>query len=170
MPKHALSFVLNGETVDWEVETNATLLQALRENGVTSVKRGCEEGECGACTVVIDELAQKSCLVLALEVEGKSVLTVEGLPAAPGKLHPIQQAFVDEGAVQCGFCTPGFIMTTYAFLKTHPNPTDEEIRHALSGNLCRCTGYLSIIKAVKTAAEALSKPIGAEEGGDGDAK
>ena len=170
MPKHALSFVLNGETVDWEVETNATLLQALRENGVTSVKRGCEEGECGACTVVIDELAQKSCLVLALEVEGKSVLTVEGLPAAPGKLHPIQQAFVDEGAVQCGFCTPGFIMTTYAFLKTHPNPTDEEIRHALSGNLSRCTGNLSIIKAVKTAAEALSKPIVAGEGGEGDVR
>ncbi|HNW47351.1 MAG TPA: (2Fe-2S)-binding protein [Thermotogota bacterium] len=165
MPKRALSFVLNGERVEWEVEASDTLLRALRENGLTSVKRGCEEGECGACTVVIDDEAQKSCLVLALEVEGKSVLTTEGLPAAPGKLHPIQQAFVDEGAVQCGFCTPGFIMTTYAFLKAHPNPTDEEIRHALSGNLCRCTGYLSIIKAVKAAAAALSNQSGAAEGG-----
>ena len=165
MPKRALSFVLNGERVEWEVEASDTLLRALRENGLTSVKRGCEEGECGACTVVIDDEAQKSCLVLALEVEGKSVLTTEGLPAAPGKLHPIQQAFVDEGAVQCGFCTPGFIMTTYAFLKAHPNPTDEEIRHALSGNLCRCTGYLSIIKAVKAAAAALSNQAGAAEGG-----
>jgi len=165
MPKRALSFVLNGERVEWEVEASDTLLRVLRENGLTSVKRGCEEGECGACTVVIDDEAQKSCLVLALEVEGKSVLTTEGLPAAPGKLHPIQQAFVDEGAVQCGFCTPGFIMTTYAFLKAHPNPTDEEIRHALSGNLCRCTGYLSIIKAVKAAAAALSNQSGAAEGG-----
>jgi len=165
MPKRALSFVLNGERVEWEVEASDTLLRALRENGLTSVKRGCEEGECGACTVVIDDEAQKSCLVLALEVEGKSVLTTEGLPAAPGKLHPIQQAFVDEGAVQCGFCTPGFIMTTYAFLKAHPNPTDEEIRHALSGNLCRCTGYLSIIKAFKAAAAALSNQSGAAEGG-----
>ena len=165
MPKRALSFVSNGERVEWEVEASDTLLRALRENGLTSVKRGCEEGECGACTVVIDDEAQKSCLVLALEVEGKSVLTTEGLPAAPGKLHPIQQAFVDEGAVQCGFCTPGFIMTTYAFLKAHPNPTDEEIRHALSGNLCRCTGYLSIIKAVKAAAAALSNQSGAAEGG-----
>jgi len=165
MPKRALSFVLNGERVEWEVEASDTLLRALRENGLTSVKRGYEEGECGACTVVIDDEAQKSCLVLALEVEGKSVLTTEGLPAAPGKLHPIQQAFVDEGAVQCGFCTPGFIMTTYAFLKAHPNPTDEEIRHALSGNLCRCTGYLSIIKAVKAAAAALSNQSGAAEGG-----
>ena len=165
MPKRALSFVLNGERVEWEVEASDTLLRALRENGLTSVKRGCEEGECGACTVVIDDEEQKSCLVLALEVEGKSVLTTEGLPAAPGKLHPIQQAFVDEGAVQCGFCTPGFIMTTYAFLKAHPNPTDEEIRHALSGNLCRCTGYLSIIKAVKAAAAALSNQSGAAEGG-----
>ncbi len=170
MPKNALCFVLNGETVNWEVESNTTLLQALRDNGVTSVKRGCEEGECGACTVVIDEAAQKSCLVLALEVEGKTVITTEGLPAAPGKLHPIQQAFVDEGAIQCGFCTPGFVMTTYAFLKVCPNPTNEEIRRALSGNLCRCTGYLSIIKAVKTAAAALSRPLDAEEGGDGDAK
>ncbi len=165
MPKRALSFVLNGERVEWEVEASDTLLRVLRENGLTSVKRGCEEGECGACTVVIDDEAQKSCLVLALEVEGKSVLTTEGLPAAPGKLHPIQQAFVDEGAVQCGFCTPGFIMTTYAFLKAHPNPTDEEIRHALSGNLCRCTGYLSIIKAFKAAAAALSNQSGAAEGG-----
>jgi len=165
MPKRALSFVLNGERVEWEVEASDTLLRVLRENGLTSVKRGCEEGECGACTVVIDDEAQKSCLVLALEVEGKSVLTTEGLPAAPGKMHPIQQAFVDEGAVQCGFCTPGFIMTTYAFLKAHPNPTDEEIRHALSGNLCRCTGYLSIIKAFKAAAAALSNQSGAAEGG-----
>ena len=119
------------------------------------MKRGCEEGECGTCTVVVDDLAQKSCMMLALEAEGKSVLTVEGLVGPKGELHPIQQAFIEEGAIQCGFCTPGMIMWSYAFLRKTPDPSEDEIRAALAGNLCRCTGYTKIIQAVKLASSRL---------------
>ena len=153
--KRDVHFILNGRPVTFSVEPRTTLLRALREYGVTSVKRGCEEGECGTCTVVIDDLAQKSCMVLALEAEGKSVLTVEGLVGPKGELHPIQQAFVDEGAIQCGFCTPGMIMSAYAFLRKTPDPTEEEIRVALAGNLCRCTGYIPIFRAVQKAAAVM---------------
>ena len=153
--KRDVHFILNGRPVTFSVEPRTTLLRALREYGVTSVKRGCEEGECGTCTVVIDDLAQKSCMVLALEAEGKSVLTVEGLVGPKGELHPIQQAFVDEGAIQCGFCTPGMIMSAYAFLRKTPDPTEEEIRVALAGNLCRCTGYIPIFRAVRKAAAVM---------------
>lgn len=153
--KRDVHFILNGRPVTFSVEPRTTLLRALREYGVTSVKRGCEEGECGTCTVVIDDLAQKSCMVLALEAEGKSVLTVEGLVGPKGELHPIQQAFVDEGAIQCGFCTPGMIMSAYAFLRKNPDPTEEDIRVALAGNLCRCTGYIPIFRAVQKAAAVM---------------
>ena len=148
-------FILNGRQTTLSVEPRATLLRALREYGVTSVKRGCEEGECGTCTVVVDDLAQKSCMMLALEAEGKSVLTVEGLVGPKGELHPIQQAFIEEGAIQCGFCTPGMIMTTYAFLRKTPDPSEDEIRAALAGNLCRCTGYIPIFRAVQKAAKTM---------------
>ncbi len=153
--KRDVNFILNGRPVTLSVEPRTTLLRALREYGVTSVKRGCEEGECGTCTLVIDDLAQKSCMVLALEVEGKSVLTVEGLVAPNGDLHPLQQAFVEEGAIQCGFCTPGMIMTAYAFLRKNPDPTEAEVREALAGNLCRCTGYIPIFRAVMKAAKTM---------------
>ncbi len=153
--KREVNFILNGRPVTLSVEPRTTLLRALREYGVTSVKRGCEEGECGTCTLVIDDLAQKSCMVLALEVEGKSVLTVEGLVAPNGDLHPLQQAFVEEGAIQCGFCTPGMIMTAYAFLRKNPDPTEAEVREALAGNLCRCTGYIPIFRAVMKAAKTM---------------
>ncbi len=153
--KRDVHFILNGRPVTFSVEPRTTLLRALREYGVTSVKRGCEEGECGTCTVVIDDLAQKSCMILALEAEGNSVLTVEGLVGPKGELHPIQQAFVDEGAIQCGFCTPGMIMSAYAFLRKNPDPTEEDIRVALAGNLCRCTGYIPIFRAVQKAAAVM---------------
>jgi carbon-monoxide dehydrogenase small subunit len=161
--KRDVNFILNGRPVTLSVEPRTTLLRALREYGVTSVKRGCEEGECGTCTLVIDDLAQKSCMVLALEVEGKSVLTVEGLVAPNGDLHPLQQAFVEEGAIQCGFCTPGMIMTAYAFLRKNPDPTEAEVREALAGNLCRCTGYIPIFRAVMKAAKTM-RELGSHPG------
>ncbi|OPZ40647.1 MAG: Carbon monoxide dehydrogenase small chain [Synergistetes bacterium ADurb.BinA166] len=161
--KRDVNFILNGRPVTLSVEPRTTLLRALREYGMTSVKRGCEEGECGTCTLVIDDLAQKSCMVLALEVEGKSVLTVEGLVAPNGDLHPLQQAFVEEGAIQCGFCTPGMIMTAYAFLRKNPDPTEAEVREALAGNLCRCTGYIPIFRAVMKAAKTM-RELGSHPG------
>ncbi|MFA7621510.1 MAG: (2Fe-2S)-binding protein [Aminobacteriaceae bacterium] len=161
--KRDVNFILNGRPVTLSVEPRTTLLRALREYGVTSVKRGCEEGECGTCTLVIDDLAQKSCMVLALEVEGRSVLTVEGLVAPNGDLHPLQQAFIEEGAIQCGFCTPGMIMTAYAFLRKNPDPTESEVREALAGNLCRCTGYIPIFRAVIKAAKTM-RELGAHPG------
>lgn len=153
--KRDVQFILNGRPVTLSVEPRTTLLRCLRERGVTSVKRGCEEGECGTCTVLIDDLAQKSCMIFALEVEGKSVLTVEGLVGPKGELHPIQQAFIEEGAIQCGFCTPGMIMSTYAFLRKNPDPSETQIRLALAGNLCRCTGYIPIFRAVRKAAVSM---------------
>lgn len=155
MTKREVHFILNGKPVTYEVEPRTTLLRALRSYGVTSVKRGCEEGECGTCTVLLDGLPVKSCTVLALEVEGQSVLTAEGLVGKDGKLHPVQQAFVEEGGIQCGFCTPGMVLTTYALLKKNPDPSEEEIRLALAGNLCRCTGYAGIFRSVRRAAELL---------------
>jgi carbon-monoxide dehydrogenase small subunit len=130
-----------------------TLLQMLREElGLTGTKNGCSAGECGACTVLIDGQPVNSCLVLAVEADGHEVTTVEGL-ADEGGLSPIQQAFVDHNAVQCGFCTPGMLISAHALLKRNPHPTDAETREALVGNLCRCTGYLRIIRAIRDAAE-----------------
>lgn len=150
-----ISFTVNGRAVERDVREDERLLDLIRDDlQLTGTKEGCGEGECGACTVLIDGKAIASCLVLAPQVDGKEILTVEGL--APGEeLHPIQRAFVGKGAVQCGFCTPGFIMSTYALLSTNPDPSDEEIMAALEGNLCRCTGYAKILDAVRYAAELM---------------
>ena len=150
-----IRFTVNGREVDREVTADSRLLDLLRDDlHLTGTKEGCGEGECGACTVLIDGKAVNSCLVLAPQADGKDILTVEGL-AKGNELHPIQRAFVEKGAVQCGFCTPGFIMSTYALLKESPNPSNEEILTALEGNLCRCTGYTKIIEAVHYAAELM---------------
>ena len=150
-----IRFTVNGRKVDREVTADSRLLDLLRDDlHLTGTKEGCGEGECGACTVLIGGKAVNSCLVLAPQADGKDILTVEGL-AKGDELHPIQRAFVEKGAVQCGFCTPGFIMSTYALLKENPNPSNEEILTALEGNLCRCTGYTKIIEAVHYAAELM---------------
>ena len=152
-----IRFTVNGRPVEVEADADTRLLDVLRETlALTGTKEGCGEGECGACTVIVDDRAVNSCLVLAPQIEGKEVLTIEGL-ADGERLHPIQQAFVDAGGVQCGFCTPGFIMSTYALLSENPDPSDEEIRIALEGNLCRCTGYETIVDAVRLAADRMAK-------------
>jgi carbon-monoxide dehydrogenase small subunit len=142
---------LNAEEFDVSFAPYKTLLEILREDlGHTGTKHGCELGECGACAVLLDGKPVLSCLVLALECDGRNVLTVEGL-AADGKLHPLQDAFADLGAAQCGYCTPGILVTAKALLDRNPHPDRDEIREALSGNLCRCTGYLQIFEAVEAA-------------------
>ncbi len=151
--KQAISFVLNGNKMEMEIEPHWTLLHLLREElELTGTKSGCESGECGACTVIVNGKAVNACLYPAVEINGATVLTVEGLAKRTGELHPLQTAFVEQGAVQCGYCTPGMIMSAKALLDENPNPTAEEIRHALAGNMCRCTGYTQIIEAVKEAA------------------
>jgi len=148
---------VNGVIYEEEIDHRRTLLEVLRENfGLLGTHKGCDEGQCGACTVLIDGKAVNSCLVLAISVQGKKITTIEGL-AQGGKLHPVQEAFVEAGAIQCGFCSPGMIMVTKAFLDKHPNPTEEEAKMAISGNLCRCTGYFQIIDAVMKAAEKMRK-------------
>ena len=149
-------FRINGNDVSIEVQPHWTLLRVIRDElGLTGTKEGCGEGECGSCTVVVDGKTVNSCLVLAMDVEGKEVTTIEGL-AQGGKLHPLQAAFVEQGAVQCGFCTPGMIMTAKELLDRRPCPSEEEIRFHMAGNLCRCTGYAKIIKAIQTAASRKS--------------
>jgi carbon-monoxide dehydrogenase small subunit len=153
-----ISFLLNGEAVEVRVEDHWSLLHLLREElGLTGTKEGCGSGECGACTVLVDGKAINSCLYLAVEADGREVLTIEGLAAPDGTLHPIQQAFIDHGAIQCGYCTPGMILAAKALLDENPDPTEEEIRHGLSGNLCRCTGYLQIFEAVRAASASVRK-------------
>lgn len=155
-----LRFRLNGRPVEVEVPPGRRLLDLLREDlGLTGTKEGCGEGECGACTVLVDGKPRLSCLTLAIQVEGKDVLTVEGLGQA-GRLHPLQEAFVEGASVQCGFCTPGFLMAAYALLLANPNPTRPEVREWLSGNLCRCTGYEQIVEAVLRAAEKMKGKTG----------
>jgi aerobic carbon-monoxide dehydrogenase small subunit len=150
MKKQLLSLTVNGNEIDVAVTPNTTLLEVLRDElGFTGVKEGCSEGVCGACTVLMDGAPVRSCLTLALEAEGASITTIEGL-ATGGGLHPIQQAFIDRGAVQCGFCTPGMILSSKALLDRSPHPTDEEIKNALAGNFCRCTGYKKILEAVRS--------------------
>lgn len=155
--KFTVSFTLNGREASCGAEPRTTLLRALRAMGTTSVKRGCEEGECGACTVLLNGVPQKSCMVLAYEAEGASVVTAEGLIGRDGSLHPVQQAFVEEGAIQCGFCTPGLVLVTYALLRDNPEPADREIKEYLAGNLCRCTGYEGIFRAVRRAAKMIAE-------------
>jgi len=148
--KRTIRFILNTESIEVEVEPHLTLLQLLRDRlEMTGTKEGCGMGECGACTVLIDGKAVNSCIFPALEVEGKSVTTIEGLTDVQGNLHSIQKAFIEYGAIQCGFCTPGMVLSAKALLDENPKPTEEEIRNAIAGNLCRCTGYLQIIKAIK---------------------
>lgn len=150
-----LSFKLNGKTVEVAVGPGTLLVDLLRENfGLTGTKVGCREGECGACTVLVDGEAYNSCLMPALKVQGREVTTIEGLQKADGSLDPLQEAFMDAGAAQCGFCTPGMIMSAKALLDSNPNPEEKEIRRALSGVLCRCTGYRKIVQAVKSAASS----------------
>lgn len=148
-----LRMTVNGQVVEVPVSATDTLATVLRENlGLTGTKIGCEEGECGACTVLVDGLAVNSCLYLAMKAHGRTIRTVEGL-ARNGQLNPLQQAFIDHGAVQCGYCTPGMLLSAVALLEQNPHPTDDEIRRAISGNLCRCTGYIKIIDAIRAVAE-----------------
>jgi len=150
-----INLKINGEDYNLNTKPNTLLLDLIRDEiGLTGTKRGCDTGECGACTVLIDGVAVNSCLVLAVEVEGKEITTIEGL-SKNGQLHPIQETFIEEGAVQCGFCTPGMILSAKALLDKNSNPTEEEIKVAIVGNLCRCTGYKKIIQAISSAAEKM---------------
>ncbi len=149
--KRLIRLNVNGERHDILAQTRAVLLDVLRRQlGLTGTKDGCGEGDCGACTVLVGGRAVASCLMLAVEAEGKEVLTIEGL-AQGGKLHPIQEAFVQRGAIQCGYCTPGMIMSAKALLDSNPRPTERDVRTAIAGNLCRCTGYQKIVEAILAA-------------------
>jgi carbon-monoxide dehydrogenase small subunit len=151
MKKQLLSMTVNGDPVDVAVTPSATLLEVLRDQlGLYGVKEGCSEGVCGACTVLMDDRPVRSCITLALEAEGASVTTIEGV-AEDGQLHPVQDAFIENGAVQCGFCTPGMILSSKALLDRNSEPTEDEIKEALAGNFCRCTGYTKILKAAQAA-------------------
>jgi aerobic-type carbon monoxide dehydrogenase small subunit (CoxS/CutS family) len=152
-----LRMKLNGEELDVSFAPYKTLLEVLREDlGLTGTKHGCELGECGACAVLLEGKPVLSCLVLALECQNKNILTVEGL-TSKGNLHPLQEAFADLGAAQCGYCTPGILVTAKALLDQNPHPSRDQIREAISGNLCRCTGYLQIFEAVEAAIVKISK-------------
>jgi carbon-monoxide dehydrogenase small subunit len=151
--KKTIAFTINGEETTLVVDTRQTLLDVLRDNlHLTGTKEGCGNGNCGACAVLLDGAAVDSCLVLACEADGREVVTVEGI-AQDGQLHPLQKRFVEIGGLECGFCTPGMMVSSYALLKQNANPTEEDIRLALAGNLCRCTGYDKIVRAVQAAAE-----------------
>ena len=153
--KRTITIEVNGDSHEIEVENRRTLLQVIRDDlKLTGTKKMCDMGECGSCTVLLDGMSVNSCLVLAVDADGKKVQTIEGV-AHGDDLDPIQEEFVQKGAIQCGFCTPGMIMATKAFLAKNPNPTEEEVKTALSGNLCRCTGYVRIVEAVMTSAERL---------------
>ncbi|MCG8380896.1 MAG: (2Fe-2S)-binding protein [Gammaproteobacteria bacterium] len=155
MSKQHITTTLNGEPTEFLCDTRQTLLDTLRnELRLTGTKEGCATGDCGACTVLLDGKATCSCLVLGVEAEGKDIQTIEGV-AHEGELHPLQTAFLNNAALQCGVCTPGIIVAAKALLETHPNPTEKEVRYWLSGNLCRCTGYDKIIHAVMDAASAM---------------
>ncbi|MGD8462653.1 MAG: (2Fe-2S)-binding protein [Anaerolineae bacterium] len=152
MTTHSIEITVNGERECLDIPSNMTLLQMLRDRlALTGTKNGCEAGECGACTVLVDGEPVNSCMMLAVEADGREILTVEGL-AVKGELSPLQQAFMDHNAVQCGFCTPGMLMTATALLQRNPHPTEDEIKEALVGNLCRCTGYVRIIQAIQAVA------------------
>jgi carbon-monoxide dehydrogenase small subunit len=156
--KKTIAFTVNGNAVEVEVRPHWPLLRILRDElELTGAKQGCGEGECGACTVLVNGAAVNSCIYPVLEVEGKEVTTIEGLADKDNRLHPIQQAFLDKAGVQCGFCTPGMIMSVKALLEENLNPTEDEIRHAIAGNMCRCTGYIQIIESVRHAAGLMSQ-------------
>jgi carbon-monoxide dehydrogenase small subunit len=150
-----VSFILNGRPQEIEVEPHELLLDVVRERlGLTGTKRSCDVEVCGACTLLVDGRPISACTTLALEVRGRSVLTIEGL-AADGKLHPLQQAFIDHGGFQCGFCTPGMILSAKVLLDENPDPTEEELKHFMHGNICRCTGYKKIIESIMAAAKLM---------------
>jgi len=152
-----VTFNLNGERYRFLVEPGKTLLEIIRNDlGLTGTKEGCGRGDCGACTVLVDGKAVPSCLVLAVDVNGCDVVTIEGLSIGC-ELHPIQKAFIDHGAIQCGFCTPGMIMSAKALLDRNPSPSEEEIRNGIEGNFCRCTGYAKIVEAIKYATRHVTK-------------
>jgi carbon-monoxide dehydrogenase small subunit len=156
--EQAVALKVNGKRYVVTVPVRRTLADVLREDlGLTGTHLGCEHGVCGACTILLDGQAVRSCLLLAVQADGHALMTVEGLSNGE-RLHPIQEAFWDTHGLQCGFCTPGFLMTISAFLKETPDPSEEEIREAIAGNLCRCTGYVNIIKAVQLAADRLRLP------------
>ncbi len=155
MRKHPISFTVNGDLQELFVEPRKTLLAVIRDTiGLTGTKEGCSTGDCGACTVIVDGEPVTSCMMLAVSANGKEVTTIEGI-SSPGELHPVQQAFLEKGGYQCGFCTPGFIMAAKALLDDNPNIPEDEMRHALGGNICRCTGYTKIVEAVLSAAETM---------------
>ena len=151
--KRIITLTVNDKEYEVAVNPNRTLVDLLRYDlGLTGTKKGCDEGDCGTCTVIMDGKAVNSCLVLAVQANGRQIETIEGVETEEG-LHPIQQAFVEKGAIQCGFCTPGMILSGKNLLERNPNPDEEEIRTAISGNLCRCTGYQKIVEAIKAASE-----------------
>jgi aerobic carbon-monoxide dehydrogenase small subunit len=157
--KYPLSLKVNGEAYALEVDPRRTLLEVLRnELNLTGTKEGCGNGECGACTVLLDGRPANACLVLALQARGKEITTIEGL-SRDGTLHPLQEAFISRGAVQCGFCTPGMILSAKALLDRNPRPGEREVREALTGNLCRCTGYQKIVEAVLSLGKAAKEAV-----------
>ncbi len=159
MPDAALTLHVNGEPRSVEVEDRTLLVHALRDElGLTGAHIGCDTSQCGACTVLLDGRAVKSCSVLALQADGREVVTIEGL-ARNGEMHPIQHAFVEHHGLQCGFCTPGIILTAADLLSRNASPDDDEIRHALRGNLCRCTGYQGIVESIRAAGATLAKEV-----------
>lgn len=164
MSHHTIHLTINGQLHEITVEGNKTLLEVLREQiDCTDVKYGCGTGECGACTVLVeDNKPINSCLTLAATMDGRSITTVQGLVSDSNELHPVQQAFLDEFAVQCGYCTPGMVLKSVALLSENPNPSEEEIRHYLEGNICRCTGYNKIIDAVQTASKTMVQYAGGD--------
>jgi aerobic carbon-monoxide dehydrogenase small subunit len=156
-----VSMTVNGQQRSGEVEPRTLLVHFIRENlGLTGTHVGCDTSQCGACTIIKDGLAVKSCTLLAVQCDGADIMTIEGL-AEDGQLHPIQEGFWEEHGLQCGFCTPGMIMTTFDLLKRNPKPTEAEIRHGIDGNLCRCTGYQHIVKAIQYAADKMQQPASA---------
>jgi carbon-monoxide dehydrogenase small subunit len=148
-----IQLTLNGNETTVAIKDHWTLLHLLREKlGLLGTKEGCGSGECGACTVMVDDLAINACLYLAVEADGKEVVTIEGLASADGQLHPVQKSFIENGGIQCGFCSPGMIMSATALLKENSTPGQDDIKHAIAGNICRCTGYVQIIDAIEKAA------------------
>ena len=153
-----ISLTLNGESRELEVEPWRSLLDVLRnEAGLPGTKKGCDVGDCGACTVILDGKPVNSCLVLGVEAEGREITTIEGIQPAPDRMHPLQEKFMQLGGAQCGFCTPGMIVMAKALLDEKPNATEEEIRFGIAGNICRCTGYTKIVEAIQAAAEEMRR-------------